>query len=259
MNLRPDAIGDVAAFEKAVKTEFGKSFDPRASLAREPEVVKDWAAFDLRDKVVLDVGSGHPVVPALLTKHHPTLAFDCVDLSPDFEREAVGCIASLGGDPSRFRLVTGDFYDIADMAVDGRLRPRYDYVTLIESLHHSLRKAELLRVLARVMDARSRMILVEPVLPAIGREAAYADSQWARDLGYIEDPVGMGEYRAAFREAGLVVERIEVERSREFGLKSWKRRLAPDAVYRFYRRRVRPIYAQTTFTFVCRLAGGAAQ
>ncbi|MCZ7585340.1 MAG: hypothetical protein M5R36_19490 [Deltaproteobacteria bacterium] len=99
------------------------------------------------------------------------------------------------------------------MAEEGILKSRYDYVLLIEALHHALRKETLLRGLARVMDENSRMVLVEPVLPRIGSRAAYAQSQWARDLGYIEEPVTMREYLAAFDAAGLTVESMDYERS----------------------------------------------
>ncbi|MCL4236017.1 MAG: methyltransferase domain-containing protein, partial [Deltaproteobacteria bacterium] len=221
------------------------------------EVLRDFSRFDWAEKIALDVGSGHPTVPAILTAAHPTARFDCVDLSPDFEAQATDCVTKLGGDMSRIRCVTADFYDIANLAESGVLERRYDYVLLIEALHHSLRKAKLLEVLTRVMDERSLMILVEPVLPIVNRAKSYAESQWARDLGYIEDPVGMREYRAAFFEAGLEVIDLDYERSREFGLKSWKRRLLPAPLYDLYRRRIRPIYAQTTFTFVCRLRRGA--
>ncbi len=244
---------DIIAVEKSVKTEFGKPFDAAMGEARRPEVLRDFSRFDWDGKVGLDVGSGHPTVPAILTAAHPTVRFDCVDLSPDFEAQATDCVTKLGGDMSRIRCVTADFYDIARLAEEGQLARRYDYVLLVEALHHSLRKAKLLEVLTRVMDEQSLMILVEPVLPVVNRAKAYAASQWARDLGYIEDPVGMREYLGAFREAGLEVVDRDYERSREFGLRSWKRRLIPSALYDAYRRRIRPIWAQTTFTFVCRL------
>ncbi|MCC6158712.1 MAG: class I SAM-dependent methyltransferase [Deltaproteobacteria bacterium] len=249
----------IIAVEKSVKTEFGKPFDAAMGEARRPEVLRDFSRFDWNGKIGLDVGSGHPTVPAIITAAHPTARFDCVDLSPDFEAQATDCVTRLRGDMSRIRCVTADFYDIANLAEAGKLERRYDYVLLMEALHHSLRKAKLLQVLTRVMDENSRMILVEPVLPVVNRAKAYAESQWARDLGYIEDPVGMRDYLAAFREAGLEVESVDYERSREFGLKSWKRRLIPTPFYDVYRRRIRPLWAQTTFTFVCRLRAGSGR
>ena len=90
------------------------------------------------------------------------------------------------------------------------------------------------------------------VMPAFRSRAAYEKSRWARDLGYIEEPVTMAAYLESFREAGLVVEWMDYDDSRESGPSSWKRRLAGDGVYRFYRRRVRPLYAQTNFIFICR-------
>lgn len=250
---------DIIAVEKSVKTEFGKPFDAAMGAARRPDVLRDFSRFDWDGKIALDVGSGHPTIPAILTAAYGRVRFDCVDLSPDFESQATDCVTKLGGDMSRIRCVTADFYDIADLAAAGTLERRYDYVLLIEALHHSLRKAKLLEVLTRVMDEASLMILVEPVLPIVNRAKAYAESQWARDLGYIEDPVGMREYLAAFREAGLEVVDLDYERSREYGLKSWKRRLIPTPLYDAYRRRIRPIWAQTTFTFVCRLRSGAGR
>lgn len=241
------------AREKSVKREFGKELNLEAARGRKPAVEAFWSTFDLKNKICLDVGAGHPVVPAILSSLHPSLRFDCVDFSPDFERGAKMAILALGGDMSRFRLVQADFFHIADLAADGTLEKRYDYLLLTETLHHALRKAKLLKTLTRVMDEGSLMILVEPVLPRIGRRAAYEQSAWAREAGYIEEPVSMDEYRAALREAKLDIVALEHESSRETAPHSWKRRLAP-GLYHAYRRYFRPIYALTSFSFVCRLA-----
>lgn len=257
----PSDDSSIAAFEKAVKKEFGKEFDASASSKRAPAILAFWEKYVVNGKTFLDVGAGHPVVPAIISGRYPEAMFDCVDVSPDFEEGASRAVRDLGGDPARFRFVTADFYDIGGLSKKGRLRDRYDFILLTETLHHSLRKAHLLKILTDVMDADSRMILVEPVLPAIGTKAAYDQSRWARNLGYIEEPVTMKEYRRAFSSAGLLLEKIIVETSREHGLKSWKRNLAPESLYRFYRRHLRPIFALTTFIFECRLAspGGSEQ
>ncbi|MBZ0273387.1 class I SAM-dependent methyltransferase [bacterium] len=254
--IDPREESGLARIEREVKKEFGKAFDARSAASRREETLRYWSRFDLANKTVLDVGAGHPVVPALLTSIEPTLRVDAVDVSPDFEAHAPGAIRALGGDPACFRFVTADFYDIARLAQEGALRRRYDFVLLIETLHHSLRKSLLLRTLTQVMDAGSLMVLLEPALPVIGRRRAYDESRWARDLGYIEEPVTMSEYRRAFREAGLDIVSCEYERSRETGPRSWKRRLFPAPMYDVYRNRVRALWALTSFTIVCKKAGG---
>jgi len=102
------------------------------------------------------------------------------------------------------------------------------------------------------MDENSLLVMVEPVLPLVNSKAAYAQSQWARDLGYIEDPVKMSGYMQAIESAGLKLEFKQYERSRETGPVSWKRKIVPESFYVFYRQSFRPIYAQTSFNFVCR-------
>ncbi|MCB9478272.1 MAG: class I SAM-dependent methyltransferase [Deltaproteobacteria bacterium] len=242
--------------EGRVKREFGKDFDPAGASSRVAAIKAFWADYDLSNKTCLDVGAGHPTVPAVLTTMDPTVRFDGVDFAPEFAVEAAECVASLGGDVSRFRFVIADFFELDRLASEGRLESSYDAVFLIESLHHAVQKVRLLKILTGLMTGEARMFLVEPVLPTFGRQKAYDQSQWARDLGYIEEPVTMSEYKRAFRDAGLTVERVTYERSREIGPKSWKRKLLPDFLYDFYRNHVRRHWALTSFHFVCRKADG---
>ncbi len=239
--------------EKLVRMEFGKSFDPVSARKRKAIIEAFWANHDLNDKICLDVGSGHPVIPAILTATHPSVRFDCVDISPDFEKEAQGCIKALGGDADRLRLMTADFYDIGLLASKSILEKRYDYILFAESLHHSLRKETLLKILVELMDEHSMMILMEPVLPIIGRRKAYLASESARQAGYIEEPITMAQYLAAFHSAGLKTTYIDYDTSRENLPISWKRRMLPKWAYNLYRRRIRPLYALTNFIFTCRL------
>ncbi|MCZ7585339.1 MAG: hypothetical protein M5R36_19485 [Deltaproteobacteria bacterium] len=109
MSAQPASDARLAEMEKNVKAEFGKPFDAEAAVAQVPEIRAVWSAFDLKNKTCLDVGSGHPTVPAVLTAMDPTVTIDAVDLSPDFEREAGECVKALGGDAARIRLVTGTF------------------------------------------------------------------------------------------------------------------------------------------------------
>ncbi len=239
--------------ERAVRKEFGKSFDFQMAIKRKPVIEAFWSNFDLDNKSFLDVGSGHPVIPAILTAMNPTVHFDCVDISPDFEKEALACVSALGGGADRLRLITADFYDIGELSERKILNSRYDYILLAESLHHSLRKKELLAILVALMDARSQMILVEPVLPIFGRRKAYLESAGAREMGYIEQPVSMTQYMSAIRGAGLKAVSMDYDTSREDLVPSLKRRMTPKFLYRLYRRRIRPMYASTNFIFVCRL------
>ncbi len=252
---RIDAADSMSVIEreKAVCKKFGKYFYPEAALKRRDDLEAFWENFDLENKACLDAGSGHAVIPAILTAKYPSIRFDCVDISPDFEKEAGKSIRELNGDLKRIRLVTADFYDIGRLAEKGVLRNRYDYILLAESLHHSLRKGYLLSILKELMDEGSIMILMEPVLPRFFRSKAHRSLAEARAMGYIEEPVVMREYEAAIREAGLKIVSTDYDTSRESPEISWKRRLTPDFVYEFYRRRVRPMYAMTSFIFVCRL------
>jgi SAM-dependent methyltransferase len=239
--------------ERRVRKEFGKSFDFPMAKKRMPVIEAFWSKFDLDNKSFLDVGSGHPIIPAILTTMNPTVHFDCVDISPDFEEEASACVRAFGGDADRLRLITADFYDIGELSERKILQNRYDYILLAESLHHSLRKMELLTILVALMDESSKMILIEPVLPIFGRRKAYLESADAREMGYIEQPVSMTQYMSAIRSAGLKTVFMDYDTSREDLAPSLKRRMTPKFLYRLYRRRIRPMYALTNFIFVCRL------
>ena len=158
--------------EGRVKREFGKDFDPAGASSRVAAIKAFWADYDLSNKTCLDVGAGHPTVPAVLTTMDPTVRFDGVDFAPEFAVEAAECVASLGGDVSRFRFVIADFFELDRLASEGRLESSYDAVFLIESLHHAVQKVRLLKILTGLMTGEARMFLVEPVLPTMAGKAS---------------------------------------------------------------------------------------
>ena len=238
--------------ENAVRREFGKPFSVERARRRRAETRRLFDGIDLAGRSVLDVGAGHCIIEAFATRDAPDVRFDALDFAPEFEAAARDAIARLAGDPARVRFVTGDFYEIAAMKADGRLHPSYDLVLLYETLHHSTRKADLLAGFHAVMTAETRMLVVEPVLPPLFRDRAYAASQWARDLGYIEDPVGKGEYLAAFDRAGFDAERMGLFDTREDGTARGLRRLVPGPVREAYRARVYPLAHAVSMRFVLR-------
>jgi SAM-dependent methyltransferase len=242
--------GAVPIDEDRVRREFGKPFSRERAEKRRAGTRRLFAGIDLAGRTVLDVGAGHGVVAAFLTREAADARIDCLDFAPEFEREAARAIAELGGDLSRIRLVTGDFYAIEAMKADGRLRASYDVVVLHETVHHSTRKAKLLAGFHAVMGPASRMLVVDPVLPPLFRRRACAASAWARELGYVEDPVGKRELLAAFDEAGFDVIAAGADDPRADERPRGLRRLVPGAARALYRERVRPLTRSASMRFV---------
>lgn len=238
--------------EKDVRKDFGKPFDLVRANKRHPGIRRLLDEIDFKGKIILDVGAGHCIIAAFLTKQDPDVQFDCLDFSPGFAGEAQDAVKQLRGDLSRINFITDSFYDIPRLKAESLLRQSYDLIMIHETLHHSTRKTEMLKGFHCLMNSRSKMLIVEPVLPILFRKKAYAASQWARDLNYVEDPVGKAQYLSVFKEAGYRLESMRLEFTRGIGQRKGIKIYFPEWLVRFYRSKIYSLYRTVSMSFILR-------
>ncbi|UJR84561.1 acetylserotonin O-methyltransferase [Sandaracinus amylolyticus] len=175
-----------------------------------PEIVR---AIDLAGaRTIVDVGGGSGMLLAALLEAHPALRGSVVDLA--HARESALSLFAGRGVADRASFVTGDFFTDPPPPAD---------VLVMKSVIHDWDDERSLRILARcreAMDARTRLVLIEP--PSPDAPSTSSPLAWILAFSDLNMLVNTGGRERTHREYVALLERAELRVARVGEAGFWK-------------------------------------